>query len=159
MEFDKLTDDFVEALTSKLDVVNERQIRQRERYFERDDDGTYVEICDNYRIAGQDFDWPRSGMETPTRLAIKRIRSKVNTDAAIEKRNGLQKLLCKAFGNSADQSSVIEFDIELTEAPASRGMMALHRNAGNRIATDLQHLDSEIEASINPEQPERAEGE
>ena len=160
MEFDKLTDEFVKSLANKLDTINERQITQRERYFQFDErTRKYVEICDTYEIAEQEFTWPRIGMEVPTRLAIKKIRAKVNTDATIEKQNGLLKLLCKAFAGSKSESSVIDFDIELKEAPVSKGLMALSNNAGNRISTELQHLDSRIEESIQSEKPEKAEGE
>lgn len=139
MDLKEFSKELAEALVEQLSVIDERQGEQRSRWFTLES-GVNVEVVETYRVAGKELELPRIGIERPSRLDVKNIKATMNSDLSLESKNGFQRLITRVFAGSATTSE-IKVEVELERSDPSEGMMALHKNAANRIKHQLQGLD------------------
>ena len=150
MDFHEMSRQLADALVDQLEVIDNRQAEQRQRWFRVEDD-KHVEIREVYSIAGHEKEVPVCGIEKPSRLDIKSIRVKVNGDLSEEKQNGVMRMVTRLFSGRDDKSSEIEITVELMRGEPSEGLMAIHKRAANEIKDFVNTIDLVVEGKQEEE--------
>ena len=137
MDFQELSRQIADALVSTLAVIDQRQAEQRSRWFKCEDD-KHIEIRETYTIAGHEVELPICGIERPSRLDIDVIEADLDSDSAIEKKDGVFRIITRMFSGNRNRGSVVTIRVKLKQAEPSEGLMALHKRAANEIK-DITH--------------------
>ena len=145
MDLSEVGEQIAESVVNQLARIDERQAEQRERWY-RDEDGKKEEVVQTFTIAGRDYEFPMIGIERPSRLDIKEIEVKLNTDTSLQNRKGVCRFIARAFAGSDTRSSEFDVRVKFKQSAPSEGILALHKNAANRIKEMLQQV--EVEESV-----------
>lgn len=134
MELDKLGEEIAKAVVAPLEVLQQRQADQRDRWFVENADGVKEEVRETHKINGVEREISLIGLEVPDKVILSKVTIKLDSDLVMEKpqQSGVRRLVSSLFSGS-EKSSEIELETEFEHVEASEGLMALHRRAVNEI--------------------------